>query len=406
MNGKRGRGDMTMKISIRPRHFDSSDFPGFSGDANWNVGNGGTDGLIVETNSTTATGMTTIHVRYPDWSLTAGDAHTVWVECTQGGVTKRKKRTVFRADFLILNFTGPLDNDNLNEFDPDTGTDVRQCGLNWTGDHNAILCAEKMQAVLMLVPADIDWAARGVHWTYSADDDQMDHKFDCRLHRYRIAQTVGQKIGDQFRVIRPNRNDNGWVYDGDSDEDDAQNPTDTQRNFAFRIDSPYIDPFFYAQACVRADFREVLEWNNGDGWSTVTPDTDALWYVNITADPPDCSEGLPNTFGYGTADNVTNTQPVADAGSDQTVDTEEVVELNGTGSSDADSDQLTFQWIQTDGIPVDLDDETSPTPTFTAPDEAGDLVFQLIVSDICKDLHYHQPDNYESEPDTVVIHVQ
>jgi concanavalin A-like lectin/glucanase superfamily protein/K319-like protein len=93
-----------------------------------------------------------------------------------------------------------------------------------------------------------------------------------------------------------------------------------------------------------------------------------------------------------------NHVPVADAGSDQTVDERTIVLLDGSASSDPDEDPLTYSWIQVGGTPVVLSDPSSPTPTFMAPDVAqgGDtLIFRLQVNDGFVD----------SAPDEVVISV-
>ena len=78
-----------------------------------------------------------------------------------------------------------------------------------------------------------------------------------------------------------------------------------------------------------------------------------------------------------------NVPPVADAGSVQSVKTGDVVQLDGSGSSDADDDSLTYKWSITtkpDGSSADLSNETSVNPYFTA-DEDGEYIVQLIVND-------------------------
>jgi hypothetical protein len=84
---------------------------------------------------------------------------------------------------------------------------------------------------------------------------------------------------------------------------------------------------------------------------------------------------------------VPNRSPVANAGPDQdAVQPNATVTLNGAGSSDLDSDPLTFEWSQVSGIPVVLSNPNSAQPTFTAPPRAvGEpdavLEFALNVAD-------------------------
>ena len=79
-----------------------------------------------------------------------------------------------------------------------------------------------------------------------------------------------------------------------------------------------------------------------------------------------------------------NVAPVADAGPDQGgIATGTLVTLNGSASSDADGDPLTYGWSLTStpaGSTAALDDPTSSMPTFTV-DRAGTYTAQLIVSD-------------------------
>ena len=80
---------------------------------------------------------------------------------------------------------------------------------------------------------------------------------------------------------------------------------------------------------------------------------------------------------------VANTPPLANAGSDQTVRTGVLVTLNGTGSTDADGDSLTYSWTMVsrpNGSGAVLSSSIAAMPTFT-PDRGGTYVLSLIVND-------------------------
>ena len=102
---------------------------------------------------------------------------------------------------------------------------------------------------------------------------------------------------------------------------------------------------------------------------------------------------------FSTADTVlvstNNTPPVANAGPDQTVDPGVIVQLDGTGSSDANNDPLSFSWSLTTrpaGSAAAIANGLTPTPTFTA-DRPGLYTAQLVVND----------GSVDSPPDTVNI---
>jgi len=101
--------------------------------------------------------------------------------------------------------------------------------------------------------------------------------------------------------------------------------------------------------------------------------------VELYSDNPDASGNL----------------PIANAGSDANVNESSVVQLDGSASSDADSDPLTYQWsivTKPNGSSATLSDSTAVNPTFVA-DVTGIYTIQLVVND--------GQDN--SAPDTVEI---
>ena len=78
-----------------------------------------------------------------------------------------------------------------------------------------------------------------------------------------------------------------------------------------------------------------------------------------------------------------NTLPVANAGSAQTVSAATLVTLDGSASTDANGDTLTYKWVLTTkptGSSATLSSATAAKPTFTA-DTIGVYVASLVVND-------------------------
>jgi hypothetical protein len=370
----------------------------------WNVGNGGVNALIIETGTTTATNRSSITVKYNTKSPTSAEADAAFIEATKNGVTKTKKRTVFNVVWAALKFNGGVHGDNNLRFqNPTSGTFTHQCEFNWDGERGATVVAAKMEARLAFSPTGIIWSARGVNWKFSEDGGGA--KFDFRLHRQRIWQLLWQLNAQANREIK--FNDADWVFDGDSDPNDAQNPTDAKPNNAFRIDAPGFNADAVKQAGFRLDLRELAQWHNGFYWAQISDFSGALWRTNATAVLPNGTQGGTNNHGTGGADDVPNTRPVAHAGFTQfNIDSGANVTLDGTASSDADNDTWTYKWTQTAGPAVTLSSDTAAKPTFTAPTGPATLEFDLKISDITKDLHHHKPTNSESFSASVRILVK
>jgi hypothetical protein len=93
--------------------------------------------------------------------------------------------------------------------------------------------------------------------------------------------------------------------------------------------------------------------------------------------------GLMNSQTFTVIVDAANEPPVADAGPDQSVSVSQTVTLDGSGSSDADNDPLTYLWSMESaplGSGATLSDPTAVTPGFVA-DLQGTYVVQLIVND-------------------------
>jgi len=96
------------------------------------------------------------------------------------------------------------------------------------------------------------------------------------------------------------------------------------------------------------------------------------------------NNGVENSLPSTVTITTTNTAPVANAGINQTAAINSVVALNGSFSSDADGDAITYAWSFSSrpaGSTASLQAATSASPTFV-PDLAGTYVVQLIVSDV------------------------
>jgi len=90
------------------------------------------------------------------------------------------------------------------------------------------------------------------------------------------------------------------------------------------------------------------------------------------------------TFDAGAHEFIApNQAPIANAGTDQTVTSGTLVNLDGSASFDPDGDPLTYQWTQTGGPVVTLSGPTSVNPAFTAPQVQTSTVLtvQLTVTD-------------------------
>jgi hypothetical protein len=80
--------------------------------------------------------------------------------------------------------------------------------------------------------------------------------------------------------------------------------------------------------------------------------------------------------------NADNDAPSAEAGANQSVEENALVQLSGSGI-DPEGEGLTFEWVQVSGTPVQLDDASAASPSFEAPEGLVDseIRFELKTSD-------------------------
>ena len=125
------------------------------------------------------------------------------------------------------------------------------------------------------------------------------------------------------------------------------------------------------------DFDDDGDWEVGDGTyagsstsaSATVPTSvlNAVGTYEVNGRIVDKDGGQTTYTTTITVDPPPDAPPVADAGPDQEVNAGDTVTLDGTGSTDPDSDPLTYSWVQTAGPAVTLTGANTAQPTFTAP---------------------------------------
>jgi hypothetical protein len=118
------------------------------------------------------------------------------------------------------------------------------------------------------------------------------------------------------------------------------------------------------------------------------PDDGNTYYFAVTAvDDSGLSSDYSNevnTGDIGNGDILDGNPPTANAGPDQNVNEGSFIYLDGSGSSDPDGDDLSFQWVQTGGAAVTLNDPNTAKPSVVSSQDiplGETLTFQLTVTD-------------------------
>jgi hypothetical protein len=132
-------------------------------------------------------------------------------------------------------------------------------------------------------------------------------------------------------------------------------------------------------------------------WTLTTPAGSTAVLSSVSSATPTFTADKPGTYvaqlvvnnGFTSSASsqvtitATNTPPVANAGANQSVAIGQTVTLNGTGSTDAEHDPLTYSWTLMTvpaGSSATLTGASTATPVFV-PDVLGTYVAQLIVND-------------------------
>jgi len=119
---------------------------------------------------------------------------------------------------------------------------------------------------------------------------------------------------------------------------------------------------------VHACYYPDADGNTGPGYE---PDTN-----------PNCDEDIIKMETYtNTCEFIENQAPTSSAGTDQTTSYGQQVALDGSGSSDPDGTIASYQWTQISGTSVALSSPEQVVTTFTSPNEEGNLLFKLVVTD-------------------------
>ncbi|MFO8234697.1 MAG: right-handed parallel beta-helix repeat-containing protein [Bacteroidales bacterium] len=183
---------------------------------------------------------------------------------------------------------------------------------------------------------------------------------------------------------RPSILKNNIVYLTDS-ADEGFNDVDCEVSHNLQNISSVTSPWFDANIIADPLFVDAdnFDFHLQENSSCIDAGTEVGIIYDYDLQTIPCN-GIPDigAFEYqGNCDPSDNRRPVADAGDDQIVNSEDFVELDGSNSYDPDEDSLYFSWVSPEEI--ELSDNTAVMPTFYAPEvsEDTDFMFTLTLND-------------------------
>jgi len=227
---------------------------------------------------------------------------------------------------------------------------------------------------------------------YAADVGQNDIE---EINIITSGANFGWNIREGSFGFFANGNDDGYVFD-QIDTQNTINPIVEYDHdegiaviggFVYRgNDYPDLQGFY-----VFGDYNGRLFYINDEGTISEFQDVDTIEIGAVLGFGQDAQGELyvlANTDGVpsGTTGSIykitllPNNPPIANTGEDQTVNEGALVTLNASLSEDPDGDTIQFEWSQTSGTSASLSDNTSATPSFTAPSVSSTTVLTFMVT--------------------------
>lgn len=193
---------------------------------------------------------------------------------------------------------------------------------------------------------------------------------------------------------------NGDTGNGDTDNGDTGNSTEMSLSSAIVADAG--DDLTLDPTAVYLDGSQSYDMENPTGtltykWTVLSypPESADIVLNDPAAIRPYFTGYIPGNYvmqlvvtsqyNYSNPDTVTvainNIAPFADAGPDRTCVSGPAIILDGSGSCDPNNDGLLYEWKQTSGTAVYLQNAATATASFNSANITGLLNFQLTVTD-------------------------